>query len=357
MNTPAVNISKSLKRKHSFFQTLDHILGRSLSVKLTKKSRKSYYNKLFDHLSKHNEGTLIPVDRVKDLSQEEIIERYVSKGIPVIIEGAASEWKCVKEWSLEYFKDLHGTDEIVLVNQKEDADHLGFEKLTLAEVIDGIEKGLSRYYRFYPLLERHPEHLMDFDVKWLRNFKKGYSPIESFQVFMGANGSTTPLHNASLGNLFIQVTGEKEWILYPNEYVPLIDPDPVRNIYRNAPIRKNNAPFCPFNPDYEYPFQLYKYAHGFKMKLKPGDIFYNPPYYWHAVRNIGNAIGVGYRWLPILENLKNWPMHTLMDLTTRKPNFFKTVKYTRQDINLLHLAEIGQLHKYKKEQRQKDTSN
>ena len=349
MKTPKIPITKKERFIYGYFQLLDHLLGRSIGFSLTKNSRNFFYHKIKNRFENLPKGTFIPVARIKDVDLDTFYKEYVNKGIPVVIEGAACNWKCVKEWSLQYFKDLHGDDEIIEVQQ--DKMDLSHKTIQLKDIIDGIQKGMGKYYRFYPLLDRHPEHLTDFDVKWLRKFKKVYSPTESFQVFIGGDKSYTPLHNASLGNMFIQTVGKKHWRFYPNEIVAVIDPDPVRNIYRNAPIRKNGNSFNAFEPNFEHPFHLYEKLDGFETILNPGDILYNPPYYWHTVKNIGDSIGVGYRWLPLWSNLKKWPLNTLMDLTSRKPNFFKTMKYLKQDVNLLHLAETGKLKSYLKEKK------
>jgi hypothetical protein len=325
-------------------------LGREVAFKITGKSRRKFYKNLQITFNDLPDGKLTPIDRVKDISFDNFHKQYVNKGMPVVLEGAAKNWGCVKNWSLDYFKELHGEDKIILVDQH--TMDLSHQNLTLKDIIDGIQKGMGRYYRFYPLLDRHPEHMADFDVKWLRMFKKVNSLTESFQVFIGGDNSYTPLHNSSLGNLFTQVVGEKEWVLYPHENVAVIDPDPVRNIYRHAPIRKDGDSFNAFNPDFTYPFDLYKKLNGFKVHLKPGDIFYNPPYYWHSVKNIGNSIGVGYRWLPLTDNIKKWPLFSFMDLTARNPNFVKTMKYLKQDVNLLHLAETGELKEFLKKNKE-----
>ncbi len=51
-----------------------------------------------------------------------------------------------------------------------------YESTTLADVIDNIKAGGKKYYRFYPLLlDKHPEHIRDFDYNWLlSNVKHGF---------------------------------------------------------------------------------------------------------------------------------------------------------------------------------------
>ncbi|MDF1699029.1 MAG: cupin-like domain-containing protein [Saprospiraceae bacterium] len=337
-------LSRRNRITYNCFQFLDHFLGRSIGFKLTEKSRRRFYASLEQKAQTLEDGKFTEIDRVGEISIERFYTEYVKKGKPVVFTKKAQEWDCVKEWSFDYFKKLHGTDEIILVDQ--DKMDLSHQTTTLHEIIDDIEKGNKNYYRFYPLLERHPEHLADFDVSWLRSQKRNNTLVESFQVFMGSKDSYTPLHNSCLSNLFVQTYGKKKWRLYSNKDIAVIDPDPARNIYRHAPIRKDGDSFNAFEENYEKPFHLYKKINGLETTLEPGDVLYNPPHYWHTVKNIGASIGVGYRWLPLWDNMMNWPWYTFFDLTVRKPNFFKTIRLLKQDVNLLHLAETGKLKDY-----------
>ena len=345
------NIRFSMRFQYGYYQFLDHFLGRDRSFKLHEKGRKKFFKKLHEQLKKSGDGTITPVDRVKDISFEEFRNKYQKKGIPVILEGAAKDWSCVKEWSLEYFKKLHGDDEIVMVDQArmgdgEKGDGEFVDQLTLAEVIDGIQKGKGKYYRFYPLLERHPEHLKDFDYKWIRERRDRRTWFEAFQVFIGGDNSETPLHNANQSNLFVQTYGEKKWMLYPNYYSSVIDPSPIRNVYRGAPYKLESGPFDPFDPSFETPYTLFKYIDGYSVHLKPGDILWNPPYWWHAVQNIGDSIGVGYRWLAPWQAFKMSPLYFFLDLCATNPPIRKAYKLYQKDINLIHLAEYDKLDEY-----------
>jgi len=327
---------------YNTFQFWDHFLSRELVNKICGRLRYKLRMSMLKTLKKTgHKGQIIPLERRKDLSLDEFLNEYVKKGIPVILEGAAKDWPCSQKWSLEYFKNLHGDDEIVMVDQIDIAR--GYEKTTLADVIDNIRSGGGKYYRFYPLLSRHPEHIMDFDYKWLFARKHKKNLAEAFQVFIGGKDSETPLHNASACNLFVQTYGEKKWILYHKYHTPVIDPRPVRNIYRSAPIRGKYY-FNPFeeNPDYEtYP--MYEYIDGYEVVLKPGDVLWNPPYTWHTVKNLSDSIGVGYRWLPQGYCFKQSPLYYFLDLCSTKPPFRKAVKLMKKDFNLVHMAETGKL--------------
>src|ERR1700741_84889 len=107
------NIPFGLRLQYGTYQWIDHFFGR----KRLFKNREKFYKKLEKALKAKGEGQIRPIERRTDLSKKEFFNHYVRKGIPVVMEGAAKDWDCVKNWSLEYFKDLHGEDDIVMVDQ------------------------------------------------------------------------------------------------------------------------------------------------------------------------------------------------------------------------------------------------
>ena len=146
-------ISKINRLGYGMFQILDHFLGRRIAFALTRPLRTRLYNSLEKQLSKGGLGKVIEVDRVADISEAEFKQKYLLQNKPVIFEGRAANWACVKNWTLPYLKDLYGDDKIVMVNQEDvNNEH---EELTLGELIDGIHEGMAKYYRFYPLIQRY----------------------------------------------------------------------------------------------------------------------------------------------------------------------------------------------------------
>ncbi len=336
------NIPFGFRFKYGTYQWFDHFFGR----KTLFKDRSKYFERLEKVLKEKGESELKPIERRTDLSKTEFLNHYVAKGIPVVMEGAAKDWDCVSTWSPQYFKDLYGEDDIVLVDQN-NSDY-PYELIKLKDVIDNMQAGGSKYYRFYPLLSRHPERLKDFDYNWLKERRTRPLVFDSFQVFMGGRGTYTPLHNANQGNLFVQVYGEKKWVLYSHYYTPIIDPSPARNLYRNAPAKIDAGIFNPFEPDHKSPYHLYKYMEGISVHLKPGDVFWNPPFYWHAVQNPTDSIGVGYRWLSPLNAYRRSPLYFSLDMMSFRPPIWKSIGLYKKDLNTLHLAEVRKLQEAKK---------
>jgi hypothetical protein len=342
-------ITRKNRVLYGYFQFLDHFIGRPNTLKLHRKSRKKLYDNLNDQLQNKGLGEKKFIERKSNLSLSEFKKNYLKKGIPVVLDGAAKDWECVQNWSLEYFKKLHGEDEILLSgdNYSEEA----FEMLKLKDLIDNIREGGQKYYRFYPLLSKHPEHIKDFDYSWLRERKASMPLGEFFQVFMGGKGTSTPMHNSTGANLFTQVYGEKKWVIYPPNKTVIVDPDPSKNLHRSAPYKTGVGPFDPFNPNYDYPYHLYQYIDSYEAVLKPGDVLFLPPHYWHAVTNLTDSIGVGYRWWSLFNSIKVSALYSILDVFILNPPFWKLKKMYGKDYNILHLMETGNLDDYLKKTR------
>jgi len=346
------NIKASQRFEYGIYQILDHFFGRKRMFKLFGGRRRKFYSNLRETLIKGGEGKMVPIERRKDLSIEEFKNHYMKKGIPVVMEGMAKDWPCVQNWSLDYFKELHGNDEILLVQLQKEG--YPYETITLGEVIDDMKNGGGKYYRFYPLLQRHPEHVKDFDYNWLLAHKNKINWFEAFQAFIGPKNSATGLHCASSCNIFVQVYGQKRWILYPPYYNMVLDPDPVKNVYRHAPVRTPEGPFDPFKPNYEKPYELFKYIDHLEALLNPGDVLWLPPFYWHCVLNPTDSIGVSYRWVPPFYGFTVAPLYMFLDFCATNPPIWKGAKITKQDANLIYLAETGQLDDYLKKKAERE---
>lgn len=348
------NLTK-LKFNHRFrygcFQIVDKIFGRTKGVALTRKYRVKLYQQIHDDLKKKGKGKRVDIKRVKDISVEEFKKKYIRKGIPVVIENGAKDWGCVKNWSLDYFKKLHGEDEVTIM-----ASAIGekpFEISTLKDILDNISNGGDKYFRFYPLLKEHPEHLKDFDYKWLQNCRDKFGFWDQFQVFIGGKETYTPIHSAMPSNIFTQVYGEKEWVIYPPSLTAIIDCEPGKNFHRGAPHKKATGPFNPFKPDFEPPYNLYQYIDAINVVLKPGDILYNPPQWWHSVENKSVSIGVGFRWISPFSALRSSFFYSMLDYIDA-PFRKEITKNFKSDYLRVHLKEMGVLEEYEQKKKSID---
>jgi len=346
---PSKQFSWFQRSTYKAFQVLDHFMGRRTVVKLLGGVRYRAFMHMARTLQQQGEGTIIDVEYHTALDLERFKSYHVKHGIPVVFKGAAKDWPSVKHWTLDHLKALHGTDEVPLLTAEGNNPEGGIEFTTLARVIERIQAGDHRaYFRFYNMLTRHPEHLEDFDQEWLKARSHRQKYFSSFQVFIGGAHSRTELHNSHIANLFVQVHGVKEWVLYPNHYVPFLDPISTMNgIYRNTPARAGGKQFSPFTPDYEgYPW--YRYLDGYRVVLEPGDVLYNPPYMWHTVFNRTDSIGIGFRWINAWHSLRSSPVYYLLDLMAFRPNYFKSIAMVRRDANEQFIHRLRMMERKKK---------
>ena len=340
---------------YNYFQILDHFLGRPLVVKLFGGIRYRAFQKISKSLKAKGKGNLIDIEYKTDLTEKEFKDYYLKRGIPVVLKAAAKEWESVNKWDLNYIKELHGTDEVPIIHAIDPTK--GIEKSTLKELIERLQSGnKTPYFRYYNLISQHPEHLPEIDLEWIKKYVHKNRYFESFQAFLGGAGTRTELHNAHISNFFVQIEGIKEWVLYPNYFVPFIDPPSTFNgIYRTTPIRANGKPFNPFDPDFDgYPF--FQYLDGYKVRLEAGDILYNPPHMWHAVMNETETIGLGFRWINLIDSFRTSPVYYLLDVLAFKPFYLKALRMTKKDANTQFLYRFNKMKKRLEKQKRKAVS-
>jgi hypothetical protein len=90
---------------------LDHFLGKDLPA-TRYISQRDRIIELFLSEKENviNEKKIQQVERIKDISENFLKQNYISKGIPVVLEGKAKDWKCLKKWSLDWLFENYCKD-------------------------------------------------------------------------------------------------------------------------------------------------------------------------------------------------------------------------------------------------------
>lgn len=314
---------------------MDHFLGRERVDRTFKYWRSDLNQRMLESIRQNGEARVIPLPRITQLDRKTYMKEFVNKSHPVVFVGAAKDWECCRKWSFDWIKQQYGGDDVMLVDHgKQDRNplHSPVEHLTLGDLIDGIDHGSLKYARFHPLLQRHPELRIDIDQRWLKDHltNRRTSWLHFYTLFLGGKGTDTAIHNAGNENLFIQIQGQKKWRFYPVEHTPIFDPPANRSLYKYTGYR-------PDEPDYErYP--MARHMDSYETVLEPGDVLYNPPYYWHHVSNPVRSIGVGCRWNNIRTAFVAAPTLATLELFNTNPNLIKGMLMTLKDFNSV-LAE------------------
>ena len=262
----------------------------------------------------------IPVEEVphrRGLSIQEFIKEYRNPLKPVVLKGAAKEWPACNRWSPDFFAQQYASVPVILFDgavediKKETSAPAHF--MSLQEFVQAMQSGSQEYARFLPILEKNPELMSDFDSKWLRSAAHRFGGGMKYQFFMGGPKTSTSMHSALGANLFVQVYGQKQWWIYSTKNTPLMKPAMDRSIFFRSQVSS------------EDPEGTFQKARGWTTILEPGDILYNPPFFWHQARNLDMSIGVGFRWYALSSMLRSSAAQLFMTITASNPSL-RTVR-------------------------------
>jgi hypothetical protein len=139
------------------------------------------------------------------------------------------------------------------------------------------------------LFNKYPELRKLFQYERLEPYLKMKVGYEQF--FVGRRGTGSPFHNAAVFNMFYQINGTKKWWF--------IDPYDTMLAYPLAICGRAAGFICCLWPNEynEAAFPLFKYCPVYQAELQPGDVLFNPPWWWHSIKNTSETtVAVASRW-------------------------------------------------------------
>ena len=273
----------------------------------------------------------MPIDRVRDLSPDGFKRHYVAPGRPVVLEGAAADWTCLRRWTFEFLREYCG-NESVKITQREGVtteerrgDKEYSHEMLFRDYMDQVLNESKTYLRFSSLLEAFPELLKDLDLAYLKRLRSSRRGAW-VQTFIGAKGTRTPFHAAITSGIFVNISGRKRWQLIPSHYNAVLNPSP-------RPSEIVHTGVDAWHPDLEaYPG--FDCIDRLEMVQQPGDILYFPPWMWHYVENLDHTIGLRYGYATLRDALVGSPGLTYVRALAAKPSLLSNalITLTRRDI-------------------------
>lgn len=102
-------------------------------------------------------------------------------------------------------------------------------------------------------------------------------------LWFGPQGNTTGLHFDTPDNFFMQLYGQKRWLLS--------EPNSIFNLHPRSALSKRPAisDFNPLKPDFKR-FPKAKKVKFYDVMMNPGTVLFVPPYWWHQVESCSNII-------------------------------------------------------------------
>lgn len=276
--------------------------------------------------SRPPEQRLIPIDRIKDLSFDDFIDRYYDQNLPVIIEQGAKDWPCTQKWSIEYLAKEYPEAELEVLQSagfvereyylKQGDDKPYIQKTVSAkEFHQSIERGEKNYIQFSQLLDIQKDLVKDLNLSWLKKFGKTYFG-HGYQSFIGSKHRRTPIHSGMNSFFYIMADGAKQWTLYSAHSVAIIQPTINKRVYNYSDVDIRS-------PDEESWPGFSQLSH-YKFELKKGDILFVPAWMYHEVQNLEDGWGSNYRF-NALRPIFRYPTFVFVRLLFSHPNIFAPI--------------------------------
>jgi len=211
---------------------------------------------------------------------ETFYQLFIKRPHPVVLRNFMKDTKMLKDLKWDQVLQKYGEEDVFLTKKELDGYPGKLKEVENPAVyLHNSEKLFSKYPSIRDLFqyERLEPYL---------HMKVGYE-----QIFVGKEGTGSPFHHASVYNMFYMVDGSKKWWF--------IDPYDTFLGYPLAMLGRAAGFLMVLWPnDYNREaFPLFAYCPIYQTTLNPGDVLFNPPWWWHSIKNVSpTSIGVASRW-------------------------------------------------------------
>jgi len=286
----------------------------------------------------------LPEIDVRDLTKEKVLEISNHFREPFIVRGLIRDFDCVQKWNLEYFETEYGDVDVpVLMDDKPVSYSKGkatpLKKCnsdnhfcSIREICKSIRNGEPLYInnisKLFTVSDQARAELNLDKMSQIMNesfFKNEKKNVFMSQLFFGGKNTGTSLHSASNINFFFNVKGTKHWGFIHPKYTSLIKCQ-----------TSDKGLFAVSADDFfsEKEDNPYLRIPRYEALLNSGDFLFNPPWYWHAVKNKTDyTIAVANRYMVVLDgevpSMSNNYFYTFLQLFS--PSHYAKVIYPDKD--------------------------
>ncbi|HQQ93310.1 MAG TPA: cupin-like domain-containing protein [Bacteroidia bacterium] len=233
----------------------------------------------------------LKIDEIQaaDLTDEIFRNNYFIPQKPLLIKGLSRLYPAGRKWSLDYFRELAGEEEVELFDNRVE----GHKMTTM--ISPDLKMKLGDFLNLISKDEYTPLRMFVFNFFKLRPQLKNDFPCPSFMsgyldemgyFFMGGKNTEVRIHyDVDCSNVLLtQFYGRKEVVLIAPEYTELL--------YRLPFTTQTNLDVN--HPDYtKYPGL--KHVKGYKFIQEAGDAVFMPARWWHYMTYLEGGIAVSYR--------------------------------------------------------------
>lgn len=232
------------------------------------------------------------VPRLRCPSLQHFQKHFLVPGRPVVLEGVAEHWPCMKKWSVDYVREVAGCRTVpVEVGSRYTDEDWSQTLMTVSEFISKYIESEARdvgYLAQHQLFDQIPELKRDIGVPDYCCLGSGEEEEITINAWFGPAGTVSPLHQDPQQNFLAQVMGRK--------YIRLYSPQDSEALYpHETHLLHNTSQVDVENPDLEK-FPRFAEAPFLSCVLAPGEILFIPVKHWHYVRALDLSFSVSFWW-------------------------------------------------------------
>ncbi|CAH2235089.1 bifunctional peptidase and arginyl-hydroxylase JMJD5 [Pararge aegeria] len=241
---------------------------------------------------KNNSCNLNVLDVISCPTMESFFREHILAEKPVVLDNCISHWPALTKWQDQnYFIKLAGLRTVSIELGRDYTDSKWTQKLmTIEDFIKNhiyAQSSTTGYLAQYQLFDQIPELKNDITAPEYCCFSDKDDCID-IMAWYGPKGTVSPLHHDPKKNLLAQVVGEKQIFLFSPQQSEYLYP-------HQHELLINTARVDPRKPDLEK-HPKFKEAKGFFCVLKPGQMLYIPPRWWHFVESLSVSFSVSFWW-------------------------------------------------------------
>lgn len=289
-----------------------------------------YLNKKF---KKNISPTQVPIINIEDLTQKKFIKLTNNFTTPLVVKGFVKNSPATQNWSPQYLSENYGSTQLPTIENANIKNNLSsafseYNYITVKDAMHNIINGGKMYVNNVSrIFGYHPELLDDLDLDQIKKYS-GIDLKNSNNVthmFIGGKNTGTTLHTSYTGNFFFNVKGQKKWILIDSKYSRYLQP-----------ILSKTGLFSVSKIEVFKDDTTINYFPRYEFTLEEGDLLFNPPWWWHAVKNETEyTIGCANRFSSFRVGMKNNPLYTSILLSHPIDNYeYINVGTSKKDANL-----------------------
>ncbi|HEX8592584.1 MAG TPA: cupin-like domain-containing protein [Pseudomonas sp.] len=227
-----------------------------------------------------------------EVTVSEFRNHYLLEGIPLIISDALQDWPLFnmsREQSLSHFAELQGITRHGDYVQKTFSTDRDFRSTSMADFIASLEKPVGKNTDGQPPAYMG-NNILPAQLLAQINYPPYFEPSLYIapRIWIGPQGTLTPLHRDDTDNLFAQVWGRKSFILAAPHHREAL------GTWSTSP--KGGLDGCDFNPDAP-DYQRFPAARDvtfLRITLQAGDLLFLPEGWFHQVESVSTSLSVNF---------------------------------------------------------------